>query len=121
MLEAEPEVRSPQRTIREIELEEFITHRPWDRFTHAYRVHTGRSRQTERRGRGHTPLLGSTGGILRCFWAKSGWSTQTKNSEMLVSYKGFGLSKAQEKSLEGGGDVITRATGEVVSGTYIGL
>lgn len=67
------------------------------------------------------PLLGSTGGMLRCSWAKSGWSIQTKKSEMLESYKGFGLKEAQEKSLEGGGDMITRTTGEVVSGTYIGL
>lgn len=75
---------------------------------------------TERQDLEYMLLLGSVGRLLWCSWA--GLISLNQNSKVLVSSKGSYISNTQgEAPGRQGRLLITRATGEMISETYICL
>ena len=111
-----------QQNTRETEIEKFITLRSWRKYaTHLEGPHgmmKAGCRQREKQDLGHTSLLESMGGVLWISWAKTGLVNSDQKEQ---SYDKFhrDLIKGTHKgkTLGGGGDLITSAVGEVISGT----
>lgn len=96
-----------QNTMREIEIEKFITHKSWRKYL-AYikvlhrEVQAG-CRQRQKQDLGHMLLLESRWGVL-CSQTKTDWSVHTKNfSRILVSIMKVLSKRYKEKTLEGRG------------------
>ena len=86
----------------------------------------GRSRQSadrERQDLGHMSLLGSVGGVVWCSPAQGRFvNSLCKRRALVSSTVGSYLRGTQEEGTEKQGRIlITRAVGEIISGTYTSL
>ena len=110
-----------QKTMKEIEIENFICHKSWRKYTAMACLmpagHTGSSKQSadrEWQDLGHMPLLGFVGRVVQVSQAKARLVNSNQKSRVLVSSTGV----HKEMALGDKGDLITRAV-ELISGTYI--
>lgn len=81
------------------------------------------SRQDVGRGHSHTwahAFINSKSGVLWCSQAKGRWVNSNQKEQGFGKLHGSLISGAHKgKALQGGGDLVTRRMGAVISGTFI--